>query len=184
MTSADLIALIKKQPLGFACGLLSLIVAVLLYFRSSKIDENQAEFEAKSAEAAKIVSNVSASKNLAEQVQEIQAHTKEMEGRLVRAGQLAVNLQYFYKLEAENDVKLLDVRQNSLPRSSAAAYQGIPFNVTVQGSFKQVMVFLNRLENGRHFCRFSNVVFGKAPPNGGDTQSMTLTLNLELLGQP
>jgi Tfp pilus assembly protein PilO len=183
MTSADLIVLIKKQPLGFACGLVSLVVAGVLYFRSSKIDESQVEFEARSAEAMRIVSNVNASKNLTEQVQEIQAHAKEMEGRLVRAGQLAANQQYFYKLEAENDVKLLDVRQNSLPRTSAATYQGIPFSVTVQGSYKQVMVFLNRLENGRHFCHFSSVVFSKTS-GGVDAQTMTLTLNLELLGQP
>jgi hypothetical protein len=185
MTSADLVASVKKQPVGFGCGVLCIVLGALLYFRSSVIDEKQTEYETKSAEAAKILSNVGISKNLPEQVAEIQAFAKEMESRLVHAGQLAVNLQYFYKLEAENEVKLLDVRQNSIPRGAALSYVGIPYNLTVQGSYKQVLAFLYRLENGRHFCRFSAVNFVKSTGSEGAAQNVvTLTLNLELLGQP
>jgi len=186
MTSADVFSFLKKHPVGVACGLLSVIFAALIYFRSSIIDEKQSEYDSKAAEAAKIISNVSLSKNLREQVDEIQVQTKDLESRLIRAGQLAINLQYFYKLEAETEVKLLDVRPNALPRNSATGYSGVPYNVTVQGPYKQVMVFLNRLEHGRHFCRFTNVVFGKAS-GGGDSSPqniMTVTINLELLGVP
>ena len=186
MTSADITGHIKKQPIGFACGLLSLILAGVLYYRSSKIEENQSIYETKSAEAARIISNVSTSKTLPEQVQEIQGITKDLEARLVHAGQLAVNLQYFYKLEAETEVKLLDIRQNTFPKNSPMTYGGVPYNVTVQGSYKQVMFFMNRLENGRHFCHFSNVNLAKVPAAGDNStqNTMTLSLIIELLGQP
>ena len=186
MTSADLILVIKKHPTGFGCGLLSVVLAGLLYTQTSRLDENQTEFEAKSAMAAKIMANVTASKNLPEQVAEIQLHAKDLESRLVRSGQLAINLQYFYKLEAENEVKLLNLSQNALIKNAAVSYSVVPFSVTVQGSYLHVMAFLNRLENGPHFCRFSSVVFSKI--NGGTDSAaqtnMTLSLNLELLGQP
>ncbi len=181
MTSADLIARLKKQPVGFACGLICLLCAGWLYFRSGEIGKRQADYEAKSAEAAKVSSNVGFSKNLPEQVTELQAASKEMEGRLVRAGQLAVNLQYFYKLEAENEVKLLDVRQNPLPRNTKTLYVGIPYSVNVQGPYKNVMAFLQRLEKGRHFCRINNATFNKF---AGGTAGLTMALNLDLLGQP
>lgn len=183
MTSSDITALIKKQPIGFGCGLLSLLLAGWIYYRSSLIEEKQTEYDAKAAEAGKIISNVGISKNLPEQVGEIQDFTKDLDGRLIKAGQLAINLQYFYKLEAENEVKLLDIRQSS-PRKSSTTYTGIPYNVTVQGSFKQVMIFLNRLENGRHFCRISSAVFGKVQSGNSTATDMSLALNLELLGQP
>ena len=186
MNSADTTALVKKHPIGFACGSLSAILAVLIYYRGSTIEENQSDYETKSAEAAKIISNVSFSKNLPEQVAEIQAQTKGLESRLVHAGQLAVNLQYFYKLEAETEVKLMDIRQSTVPKSGSTIYSGVPYNVAVQGTYKQIMIFLNRLENGRHLCRFSSVIFTKVN-GGGDNSSqniMILTLNLELLGQP
>ena len=185
MTAADITASIKKQPVGFACGLLCLVLGALLYFRSDAIDQDQSDYDTKAAQAAKIIANVSASKNLAEQVKEIQAHTKDMESRLMQAGQLAVNQQYFYKLEAENEVKLLDLRQNSIPRNSKTTYIPVPFIVSVQGPYKQIMAFLNRLENGPHFCHISSATFNKMVGGEGAAQNaMTLTLNLELLGQP
>ena len=189
MTAADLIAMFKKQPVGFSCGALCVILGVLLYFRSDKIDENQTEFEARSAERTKILANVRNSENLPKQVAELQVLAKEMESRLIRTGQLAVNLQYFYKLEAENEVKLLEVRQGNPPKASKSLYIGVPYTVSVQGSFKQVVAFLQRLETGPHFCHFSSVTFTKS---GGATidaagvvaADMTLNLNLELLGVP
>ncbi len=184
MTSTDIGALVKKYPIVSICGLICAILGILLYFRSSEIDEKQATYEKTAAEANKIISNVSISKNLPEQVEEIRSLAKDLESRLVSAGQLAVNLQYFYKLEAETKIKLLDVRQSSLPKKSATVYSGVPYNVTIQGPFKQVMLFMNRLENGRHFCRFGNVTFNKVSGTTDGSNPMTVTLSLELLGQP
>ena len=78
----------------------------------------------------------------------------------------------------------LDISPGSTPKSSATIYTGVPYHLSAQGSYKQVMAFLGRLENGPHFCHFSNVAFGKV--GGGVTAqtAMTLTINLELLGQP
>jgi Tfp pilus assembly protein PilO len=184
MTANDLTILIKKQPLGFGCGLVCLLAAGWLYFRGGELEKRQGEYEAKSAEAARLVSNVAASKNLPEQVAEIQVLTKELESRVVKAGQLAVNLQYFYKLEAETEVKLLDVRQNPIPRNTKTLYLGIPYNVNIQGSFKQVMAFVQRLEKGRHFCRINTANFIKLGAAGDGSTGMTLSLTLDLLGQP
>ncbi len=185
MNLSSLIASAKKQPIGFGCGLFCLLCVVILYLRSEKVAESQAEFDAKAAEAARIVANVRNSANLSEQVVELQALAKEMESRLVRAGQLAVNLQYFYKLEAENRVKLVDIRQNNLPAGKAgkSAYAGIPYAVGVQGSYPHVLAFLHRLEAGRHFCRFNNVTLSKSP-GSGTPDGMSLILSIDLLGTP
>jgi Tfp pilus assembly protein PilO len=188
MNPAALITLIKKQPIGFSCGLLCLVIAVLLYFRSSKIDESQAEYDAKSAERTQILANVRNSEHLTEQVVEMQGYAKEMESRLIHAGQLAVNLQYFYKLEAENEVKLMDVRQGTFTRGPKTLNVGVPYNVTVQGSYKHVLAFLQRLESGAHFCSFKTVNFNKllgSSDSLGDSNAiMNLSLNIELLGTP
>jgi Tfp pilus assembly protein PilO len=189
MTGADLIASFKKHPVGFSCGLTCVILGALLYFRADKITEGQAAYTAKSAEAAAYIANVRNSENLAKQVAELQALSKEMDSRLIRPGQLAVNLQYFYKLEAENEVKLADIRQGNAPKNAKSMYVGIPYAFSVQGSFKQLVTFLRKLETGPHFCHISNISFNKS---GGTTvdaagvvaEGMTITLNLELLGLP
>lgn len=180
MNTADLVALIKKHPIGFGCGLVSIVCGILLYLRSDNIKASQAELEASSAQAAKMIANVRNANGLAEQVTEIQALSKELEGRLMKAGQLAVNLQYFYKLETENEVKLVDVRQSSAPRDPKKQYTIVPFNVSIQGPYANVINFLNRVQNGRHFCRINTASFTKI----GETADMNLSLTLELLGQP
>jgi Tfp pilus assembly protein PilO len=184
MDTTVITASAKKRPIVFVCGAVSLICVVLLYVRSSKIEDNQADYEAKSAEAAKILANVRNSTSLVEQVAEIQALSKEMNSRLVRTGQLAVNLQYFYKLEAENEVKLVDIRQNGAPAARGSNLcVGVPYSVGVLGTFKQLMAFLNRVESGRHFCRFNSVNIATTT-GGSATDTMNLTLGLELLGTP
>ncbi len=188
MNTADVITLVKKQPIGFGCGLLCIIIAVILYLRSDKISESQTEYEAKSAERSQVLANVRNSEHLKDQLAELQKLSKEMESRLIRAGQLAINLQYFYKLEAENEVKLMDPRQGALSRGNKGPYMGIPYSVTVQGSYKHVLSFLQRLESGAHFCRFNSVTFAKvvgsndSPGDAGASANMNLALNIELLG--
>ena len=188
MNSADIIAKIKKQPIGFVCGLICVLCIGWLYFRSGELEKRQGEYDAKSAEAAKFISNVSISKSLPAEVAEIQAATKELESRLVKESQLALNQQYFYRLEAETEVKILDIRQNQRSRAAAkTTYTGIPFNVNVQGPYKNVMAFLQRVEKGRHFCRVLSASFSKsslAAEGQVGTPAITMGLSIDLLGQP
>ena len=181
MNSADLTALFKKHPVGFGCLLLSIVCGVLINLRYGNISASQSEFQATSAEAEIVLANVRNSADLEEHIAEIQVLGKDLESRLMKAGQLAVNLQYFYKLEAENEVKLVDVRQNLTTRNPKTQFVGVPFVVSVQGTYQNVMNFLNKLQNGRHFCRINTASFRKA---GTAAAEMSLTLNLELLGQP
>ena len=185
MNASDIFAGAKKQPIGVACGAVCLICAVMIYLSGDTIDESQQNYDAKAAEAAKVAANVRNSANLTEHVAEIQSQTKELESRLVQAGQLAVNLQYFYKLEAENEVKI-DIHPGTISaaaKSGKADYIGVPYSLSVQGTYKQVMAFLYRLEAGRHFCRFLNVNLNKNA-SGGGADAMNLSLSIELLGTP
>ena len=184
MTSAELSTTLKKHPIGVACALVSIACGVVLYLHADNIATSQAESDSATAEATKMIANVRNSTGLVEQAAEMASLSKELEGRLMKAGQLAVNLQYFYKLEAETEVKLVDVRQGSLPRNAKTQYIGVPFTVTIQGSFAQVMNFLSRLQSGRHFCRINTATFSKAGGENAGGTGMTLALSLDILGQP
>lgn len=193
MTSAELVTQIKKQPVGFLCGLVVVTCLAWSYYRGDEIGLRQADYDAKAAEAAKVSTNVRNGEKLSLHVEEITALAKEVNGRLLRVSQLAVNLQYFYKLEAETQVKLIDVRQGQLAKAAnakAATFSPIPFTVSLQGSFPQVMKFVQRLEAGPYFCRFNNISFNKVEGQGAESDTgaivgaMNVTMNLELLGQP
>lgn len=192
MTNEDLIALIKKQPVAFLCGFVILASGLTLYFRSEAVDQAASEAQEKEKEFKKIDLNVRSTAGLPEATSEIQAAAKQFEARLVRAPQLANNLQIFYRLETETGLKLLDARQLPVPAlrggEKRGAYVPVPFQVTVQGTYAQVHEFLRRLENGPHFQRLNQVTITKFSA-GGDTSfatsgALNANINLELLGTP
>lgn len=192
MTGADLLALIKKQPIAFGCGLVIVACGVALFMRSEAIDSAQAFYQEKEQEFQKIDANVRNAAGLPEATAEMQEAGKQFDARLVRAPQLANNLQFFYRLENDTGVKLIDVRQQSIPApkpgAPKGAYSPIPFAVSIQGDYAQIHDFLRHVEAGPHFLRFNQVTVAKMAAAGDSraaaSAAMSATINLELLGTP
>lgn len=185
MTGPQLIALVKKNPISFGCGFLSLLLIGGIYFRSGGIPQATADVEQKSAEGERLASNIKNSAQLNEQFANLAASGKEIEARLVRAGDLAKNLQYFYKLESDTGTKLVDIHQNP-PQANAkgpkTAFAGVGYSLTLQGDYAALVDFLRRLENGAHYCR---VMSASLSNNAQDrTGGMKMNLGIELLGTP
>jgi Tfp pilus assembly protein PilO len=187
MTGADLIALIKKQPIGTACLAICLACGVVWYFRSDALENTRQEFEARAKDDQRIANDIRNGTGLPQQVETMQAAAKQLDTRLVHATQLASNLQYFYRLESETGVKLLDVRQLPLaslkPGAAKTLYTPVPFVISLQGGYKQIMDFTGRLEKGPRFCHFNSFSITKSISQEGASQ-LTASLNLDLLGTP
>src|SRR5258708_18402494 len=154
MKSSDILPFLKRRPLQVVCGVVAILFAASIYFRSGKLEENQTLLDTKSAEGEKISANIKNGAGLKEQLEGLTAATAQIESRLIQAGSLGLNLQFFYRLEAETGVKYVDLRQQSTPilgKGAKTNYIAVPFAVTVQGTFQQVFDFLGRLESGSHF---------------------------------
>lgn len=186
MTGADLIARLKKHPLSVGCGLVCLVCVALYFVRGNAAEAMARESEERAAEAAKILANVRNSANLSEHAAALGKLAGEIDGRLMRASQLAINLQYFYKLEAETGVKLVDVRPTGgiIQPPKTGSYVGIPFTVAVQGNYHQTLSFLRRLEAGPYFTRFNSVAYSKVNGSNSGFDVLNLSLNMEVLGAP
>jgi Tfp pilus assembly protein PilO len=187
MTGADITAAAKKHPIGVVCGLISLICVVLLYLGSDAVDERKTVADERSKTDHAINANVTNSKDLAQQTEEMQHAVKEMESRLIKGSQLAINLQYFYRLESETGVKMADVHQGSIPalRSGGkGGYIPVPFGVNIQGNFKQVLDFMQRVENGPRVARFTSVSFTKTQTEATGPNGFNISMGIEFLGTP
>jgi Tfp pilus assembly protein PilO len=188
MTGGDLMVVLKKHPLSFGGLIVALIFGGWSYYRGGEVSKLTGKATEISTEASRISANLRNSEGLAKQSADMAAASKELDNRLVKAGQLAINLQYFYKLESETGIKLLDVRQGAVnPNRSGAgtSFVGVPFNVSIQGGFRQVMDFLNRLETGSQFCRFNSLSFSKSSggvESAAQSGTVSVAIGLELLG--
>jgi hypothetical protein len=179
MSTADLSQSIGRNPLRIVCAVLAIFSGIGVYFVNTKIEEAHLTLPQKSAEGERLAANVREGGQLQEQLDTLTAAGVKIQNRMIRASQLANNLQYFYRLENEAGVELIDVRQTT-PALKAAGPVG--FTVSVKGDYPTLIGFLRRLENGPHFCRInSSFIAAPTPDRAG---LLTITVNLDLLGQP
>ncbi len=190
MAAEPVIATLKANPISVACGALALTLAVGIYLRSSRVPESEALLEQRVTQGERIDANLKNGVQLADQFAAISAARKEIDARLIHPDELAKNLQFFYKLEADTGTKLVDLRQNVVAPGKGAkgktAYTGFGYGLAVRGDYTRLLDFLRRLESGQRFCRvMSATMMGVSNGvEGSRGNELTLNLGLELLGQP
>lgn len=185
MTNQEFIALSKKNPICLGCALATIGLVVALYFRDGEIPEAEAALTQKSAQSERLGLNIQHAAQLKEQSDALVAANKEIDARVVRPSQLGINTQYFYKIESDTGVKLMDLRQNTPPAGAKAgkgSFIPVSFNVTVQGTLPQILDFLRQVENGAHYSRVLTASFNGNPATR--SAPLMLSLGLEFLGVP
>jgi hypothetical protein len=184
MSNEELIAFLKKNPVGLAFAVLSLGLFGGWYYRGGEVPVTEAELAQKQTEGERYALNLTNSAQLQEQFDIVAAANKEIEERLVRASQINKNYQFFFKLEADSGAKLVgDPRQSALAtvKGAKGAFVPVSFGVTVSGDYAQVLKFLQRLESGVHYCRVLSATCSVPLERN---LPLTLSLNLDLLGVP
>lgn len=179
---------IKKYPTLVVSVIVSIGLLATLYTRRDQFDLKQVELDRLSAEGRRYRANIANSAQLKEQLEFLLQANSAVKDRAFKTESMALNLQYFYRLESETGVKYLDLRPGTRPAEPgkaaakapppAAAYIPLNYVVNVQGDFMQIITFLKRLEQGAYFCQINT-----AQATGGGL-SITLNLNLDLLGVP
>lgn len=185
----------KKYPLGTAAIAVLVVMSAALFFRSSTMTDTKAALEQNTSEAQRHLSNISYSAQLEEQFQALENANRTIASRLVNPQDLAINLEYFYKLERETGVKLLDTRPASPspgPASRApvmkSGYKPVQYAVSLQGSYSQVLTFLRRLEQGTYYCRVVTASCNLAQEDSSAekktaSSQIVLALTVEILGK-
>jgi len=184
MTNAEFVELIKRNPVRVISGVVAVLCAASVYYLSDQIDIATQALAQKTAEGERLATNVKFSAQLPEQLEALTTANAAIQARAVQASQLANNLQYFYRLETESGVELVDLRQTTgAGRVNAkASSNGVGFAISVKGDYPTLLGWLRRLENGPHFCRVMTASMGLA---GVDRAAPpVLAISVELFGQP
>ena len=186
MTTPELIALLKKNPVSVGCGVVALALAGWSYLDSDDEPKLAAQLVQVSSEADRLAANIKNAAQLHEQLNALDAARAEIEPRIVRASELAKNLQYFYKIEAETGAKVTDLQRiggaGPVKPGAKGIYQPVGFSLALEGEYPAVLDFLRRLENGTHFCRVIAATLNKGGNDLDRAGALKLTLTLELLG--
>ncbi len=183
--SKSLVEATKKRPLLVLCGLITVVLAAFVYLRSDLLDEQEAVLERYVKEGGRYRANVANSAQLQQQLDFLIQANKAIKDRSFNTDGVALNLQFFYKLESEVGVKYIDLRPGARPPAPVAGkpvvktrYVPINYMVTAQGSYPQIISFLRHLERGGYFIRINTASVVSM------NSVVTLNLSLDLLGIP
>jgi hypothetical protein len=185
MSNEELIAFLRKNVISVSCVIASLLIGLTLYYRSDNLPEADKVLGERQKEGELLAANIEDSADLTEQHAAIVEANQAIADRMIHIGQLAENLQYFYKLESDTSTKLSDPHQLpwNPPAKNAAktSFTGIGFTLTAQGQYGQLLDLLRKLESGEHYCR---VLSCSLRPLSTETRGgpLLMTLSLELMG--
>jgi hypothetical protein len=189
MTTAQLIALIKKNPISFGCGALCVVLIAIIYMRSDAVPDAKNQLAELTAQGEKLSANIEFSAKLTDQYKTLTTANQIINARLIKGSQLAQNLQYFYKLESDTNTKLTDLRQIPPPikKGPPTTFTPVGFSIAVDCDYAKAIDVLRHLEDGEHYCRImtanlSPKVSETMPAGAGGP--MYLQVSLELEGQP
>ena len=173
-------SLVKKYPVLAGCIIVGPGLAITIYTRSDMSSTLAAELDQRSAEGKRYHANLLNAVQLNEELQTVMDANRVVKEHAINPADLAKNLQYFYRIEAESGVKYTDLRPigSANPKRSGSVYIPVNYAITVTGDFLNIITFLRNLEQGAHFYRLNGLVAS------GKDSSATLNLNVDLLGQP
>ncbi len=185
MSNEELIAFLRKNVISVSCVIVSILIGLTLYYRNDNLPEADKVLADRAKQGELLAANIEDSADLTEQHAALVESNAAISDRMIHTGQLAENLQYFYKLESDTGTKISDPHQSSWsPPSKNAAktnFIAIGFSLSAQGDYAQLIDLLRRLENGDHYCR---VITLSLRPMGTDVRGggMQMNMTLELMG--
>ncbi len=180
MNGTQLLLLIRRNPLVVICAVLTLGLGITSYYLWQQRQELATGHDTVRRNGEDVLLSLSSLPRVSSELATVKEATAFIDSNLIKEGDLAENLGYFYQLETVSKVKLSQVSQlSSQPASADSPFIAIPFSLRATGSYRQIMRFIRELETGPRLCRIQTYAFA-----GGIDDKVQLDLTLDLLGHP
>ncbi len=181
-------AILRQNRTAFALGALAFVFLVLLIVRIPKTGELERDLESERMALRRMQQNIAQGADLHAQLDLLNEQVAQIDDRLMERREVAVNYDYFYRMEEAAGVRIQNIQQQAqaagasvtLPRIEL--YDVIGYSVTAQGGFEDIVDFIQKLETGRHFVRIQSLNLGsagQAAPGG----HLNAQIELNVLGR-
>jgi len=159
----NLFTLARRNLVLTLSGLVILFCLAFHFFRGEQVTRLAAEYDDLEIKRSRMLKNIRNSIELDEDLETLNALNSTIRQRLFDAEDLATNQNYFYQIESATGARLEkmqqfvkplpDARRNKKERMLAmkSAYQKISYDMSVQGSYESILMFLRAVEGGEAF---------------------------------
>jgi hypothetical protein len=176
---------LRANLAGVALGGVVLLLGAISFWRSDALEAAEKQLASQQVLANRLGRNVRQADQLPEQAAALKAIRQAIEARILRGAEMGPHAEFFYRLEREAGVKLIELRPQpvpALPKGAASRVIPVPFSLSLQGSWPQVLGFLELLESDDRYVRVQSMTVGSNPLNR--QEALSVTLAVELLGRP
>jgi len=151
----------RQYPVLFVCGGVVLLLLVLLFMRGPKANQYDAALAELDVKWRNIQTNLERSTQLEQEIEAIESGLERIRGRLMSVEDVAVNYEFFYGLERDSSVTLVQFSQDkasdgeALPigRKSLRHFSVIPYDLQMRGTLPQLLAFVESLERQDYIVR-------------------------------
>jgi hypothetical protein len=187
MILEDQIKKVRQYPVVTVFGVISLILVIAILIRNPQVSSLRETNEQREREWATIRTNHERSADLEIEVEKLRSFSEEVNRRLISADTIANNYDYFYRIERQTGVRIVNIQQ--LPVAAARRpqylpelndYDLVPFNLTFQGGFDVTMTFLQGIERGFHLIRIESISINRDEGPGITASQRTITTRIEM----
>jgi hypothetical protein len=169
-----LTALIRRYPLVTICLVLIAALGTASYLLWQSQQELTGDHERVRRDGEDVLLSLSGLPRVTAEYTTVKEAVDFIEANLIKEGELAENLGYFYQLETASRARLTQLSQlSSQPAPADAPFVAIPFSI------RAVMRFLHELESGPRVCRITNYSL-----SGDGDDRVQIDLGIEMLGRP
>jgi Tfp pilus assembly protein PilO len=187
MNSQQVLAKIKAYPLALTLLGTAIVLAGWAYYRSGSLDDLHGELDTITAQNDQTSENVKDGINLKEQLDELTATVAQFKPGLITPSAIIPNQQYFYDFEQSTGVQILDIEEaGSVPGKDPSEPSITTFKMGASGSWDNILTFIDALQAGPHYLRFSQFRIEKSDQTrsaSGVTQPLKISFTVEVLGQ-
>jgi len=167
-------------------GTVATVILLGVYFiRTGPVLDLEAQYSELREEVDLLLANQRNGGELNANLETIKQYTDLMNERFISQN-LADIHDIFYTLERESGVTLDSFQRPEMvlepivPKANKLEYQPLSMAVTISGAFKNVIKFVQSLENSPLLYRYNGLKVS-AKARTADSEAVSLTLNLDLL---
>ncbi len=194
MTFSSILEYLKKNYVIAICGTVVVVCLGVYFVRNDQITRLAADYDDLSVRHSRILKNLKFASEIEVDLEEMKSMKVESESRLFSPEDLATNQRYFYQIESATGIEMTSIqqvikplptgKQNKKARKKAeqSPYQEIIYDMSVQGTYIEILAFLREIEGGSAFTVLDSFAVRDARNTVGDPK-VALRLSVNVLGR-
>jgi hypothetical protein len=182
---------VRQFPILFVCGVITPLALVLLFMRGPKAAQLDTQLASLEREWQNIQTNLERSAGLDADISALESGLEEVEGRLMKAEDVALNSEFFYNLERQTGVIFQRFSQGeategqglNMSVNELRHFSVIPYDISLTGNLEAILGFVDALDRQSFIIRMESLNLNRAQDLQADSSLLNGRIRCHVLAR-